>query len=99
MCGKWEILSYICHSPKLVSMVIDGPKLDSLKVIFCCQRYLPDHFQWQEHDLSDKPRDEWIRLSVGKFKTSSAHVGKITFSLEEIEPQLIIQGVIIEPKA
>ena len=82
-------IAYVVMVPKVASVVGNSYATSNL--------YLPGGFQCQDHVLSDKPRDEWMRLSVGKFETSL--VGKMTFSLENIKHQLIIHGVIIEPKA
>lgn len=61
--------------------------------------YLPsDVYQWQEHKLMEKPKDTWIRLSIGEFEVSSSNSGIMTFSLDWIKPGVVIQGVIIEPK-
>lgn len=51
----------------------------------------------QEHDLSDKPRDEWIQFSAGPFKPSSSS-GYVKFFLTRICVGVMFQGVIIQPK-
>ncbi|KAJ8446586.1 hypothetical protein Cgig2_019739 [Carnegiea gigantea] len=59
----------------------------------------------QEHKehLSQIPKEEWLRIPIGEFKTSPENEGEIDFSLYEFEcgnqkKGLVIKGVSIEPK-
>ncbi|KAL2921553.1 Disease resistance protein RPP8 [Bienertia sinuspersici] len=57
----------------------------------------------QSHTLSDKPRNEWLKVVIGEFETSPSIVGKIEFFLhcqwsKYTKVGIAIKGVIIEPK-
>ncbi|KAL3654582.1 hypothetical protein CASFOL_001567 [Castilleja foliolosa] len=66
---------------------------------------LPDGTkQERKVNLMEKPRDKWIEVSAGDFKSSSENAGKIEISLFEYEggkwkKGLLIKGVSIRPKA
>ena len=57
----------------------------------------------REEHLSQKPKQEWLRIPIGEFKTSPENQGEIEFSLYEFEggnqkKGLVIKAVSIEPK-
>lgn len=58
--------------------------------------------QEREESLKEKPREEWITISVGEFKKSREMVGNIEFSLynddELWKRGLIIKSVVIQQK-
>lgn len=62
--------------------------------------YAPGASHAEELVLHDKPKEKWIRLSIGEFMTSPAHINQnLTFWLAGIEPGIEFRGVVIEPKA
>lgn len=61
--------------------------------------YAPGTSYEQELNLHDKPRDEWIQLTIGEFMTSPARVEQtLIFRLAGIEPGFEFQGAVIKPK-
>ncbi|GFQ04829.1 protein phloem protein 2-like a9 [Phtheirospermum japonicum] len=66
---------------------------------------LPDGTkQERKENLMEKPREKWIEISAGEFKSSAEKVGEIEISLFEYEggiwkKGLLIKGIVIRPKA
>ncbi|KAL6992049.1 hypothetical protein U1Q18_010160 [Sarracenia purpurea var. burkii] len=65
---------------------------------------LPDgNIQQHAENLGGKPRNRWIEIPAGKFKTSPKKIGGIEVSLYEYKDGcwkrgLVVKGVVIRPK-